>query len=693
LKRWKWLVVAAGAYGAAWLSARRRARRAERLYPPTGALITVEGAPLHFVRGGEGVPVVLLHGSDGFLQDYSLTIMEQLAARYDTIALDRPAHGYSELPDGERASAPVQAAILHEALGRLGITRPILVGHSWSGLLLLYYAWAHPEDTGGLVLLAPWIYPGRIGEPLLRIVSQPWISRLVHPLFAPLKRFVVGHFLADAFYPEPVPDAYRRQAEAMWLRSAQQLAATARENSGNRRALGAFSPRRVSPDIPVQVVVGACDRVTPPDRQALRLAAQLPHVQLEMVPGAGHELHHTAPDAVLRAIDACALRAEQSGRIPAPDVAAAATSRDRARDLVMRFGWNAAAYQILNPDIEHWFTSDGEGCVGYVRRAGVRVVAGAPVCAEDRLAAVAAEFERDSSRHNVTVCYFGATDRLRSALLALPAHSEVPIGAQPGWDPASWEGILKRNRSLRAQLNRARNKGVAVTEWDRRRAATDAGLRRCFEEWNAAHASFELHFLTESVALDRLADRRLFVAERAGAPVGFLVATPIPDRRGWLVEQIVRGRAAPNGTAELLIDGLMRAVASESFAFVTLGLAPLSRRGGVAPARRLWLRLLLGWVRAHGTRFYNFEGLDSFKGKFQPDLWEPIYAISNEQRFSLSTLYGVAAAFTDGAPVAAIAHALADAVRQEIYWLRHRPAAEARVEAAEPVAPGPGGAG
>ena len=50
----------------------------------------------------------------------------------------------------------------------------------------------------------------------------------------------------------------------------------------------------------------------------------------------------------------------------------------RARALVLAHGWNAVAYQILNPGIRHWFAAAGDAVVGYATYAGMRVVAGAP---------------------------------------------------------------------------------------------------------------------------------------------------------------------------------------------------------------------------------------------------------------------------------------------------------------------------
>jgi phosphatidylglycerol lysyltransferase len=182
-----------------------------------------------------------------------------------------------------------------------------------------------------------------------------------------------------------------------------------------------------------------------------------------------------------------------------------------------------------------------------------------------------------------------------------------------------------------------------------------------------------LHFLIETETLARMTDRRVFVARLDSRVVGFLIASPVPQRRGWLIEQNLRGNDAPNGTTELLLDTGVRALAAEGAEFITLGLAPLSHLAASPQQENpLWLRFLLAWLRAHGRRFFNFRGLENFKAKFQPIRWDPVYAIANESNFSPTTLYAIATAFSNGSPIALVTRGMLKAIRTEFKWLVRR---------------------
>lgn len=339
----------------------------------------------------------------------------------------------------------------------------------------------------------------------------------------------------------------------------------------------------------------------------------------------------------------------------------------RARDLVLAHGWNSTSFQIVNPGIKRWFSTAGDAVVGYVCAGHVRVVAGAPVCEKERLPRVAAEFENETAAGKYHVCYFAAERRLESIYSHSPDHAKFLLGAQPVWDPRMWPEVVRANGSLRAQLNRARNKGVTVAEWPIAKAENNSELARCLHDWLASKGLPPLHFIVEPETLSRLENRRIFVAQHHSGAVGFVVLSPVPRRNGWLFEQFPHRPGAPNGTVELMIDSAMRAIGESGAEYATLGLSPLSIRADVEPFNNpVWLRIMLAWLRKHGQRFYNFDGLDAFKSKLRPERWEPVFAVSNEPRVSFRTLYAIASAFSGGRPAMLVFGGLSRAAITEV---------------------------
>jgi alpha-beta hydrolase superfamily lysophospholipase len=110
----------AAAATAAWVQV--RARRAERMHPPAGKFIHVDGVRLHYVMRGEGPPVVLLHGNTVSLDDFEASgLMDRLALNHQVIAFDRPGFGHSTRPRDRLWTPRAQADLLRRALSGLGI--------------------------------------------------------------------------------------------------------------------------------------------------------------------------------------------------------------------------------------------------------------------------------------------------------------------------------------------------------------------------------------------------------------------------------------------------------------------------------------------------------------------------------------------------------------------------------------------
>jgi len=342
-----------------------------------------------------------------------------------------------------------------------------------------------------------------------------------------------------------------------------------------------------------------------------------------------------------------------------------ASQLDAARRLILEFGWNAMSYQLVNPGMRLWFCDFTPGVIGYVEAGKYYIVAGAPVTAEAKMAAVIQSFANSAAADGKQVVFFGAQDRLEIVLAEQGPVSRMLLGAQPVWHPAHWLENEQRKKSLRAQLARARNHGVRVEC----AATPDEAVHRCLRDWLAARGLPTLHFLVEPETLDRMYDRRLYVARQRSETWGFLLASPIPLRNGWLIEQIVRRPKAPNGTAELLLDRAMHDFQSLGNSCVTLGLSPLSTRV-TQPDQPFWLRCVLSWMRAHGSRFYNFRGLENFKAKFLPDEWEPIHVLALDRKIRPALLWAIVRAFAGTSPLQFIGNALGRAAMHEVCRIR-----------------------
>jgi pimeloyl-ACP methyl ester carboxylesterase len=196
------------------------AHEAELDYPELGKRVTADGVELHYVERGRGRPVLLLHGAFGAVQDFTATVFDPLAHKYHAIAFDRPGHGYSQRPAGEVCTPAVQARILHDALVRLGIERPVLVGFSWSGALVLAYGLAYPSDVSGIVTLNgvcyPW--PGTT-NPLYLVASIPILGPVfTHALVMPMGEWTSRSSIERAFDPEPVPMLFSSSPVPLALR-------------------------------------------------------------------------------------------------------------------------------------------------------------------------------------------------------------------------------------------------------------------------------------------------------------------------------------------------------------------------------------------------------------------------------------------------------------------------------------------
>lgn len=276
----------------------------ERRYPPVGAFIEVDGLRLHYLAAGEGPAVVLLHGASSNLRDFRASILPLLARGHRVIAFDRPGLGYSARPRGSWPTPARVAALVLDAAERLGAERPVMVGHSWSGSVVMAALVEMPQRVAGGVLLAgvSGHWAGEVSRSYA-LARRPLLGRLfAYALVPSLGVALMPLAIRQILAPSPVPDAYaRRIGAALALRSRHYLH-NAQDMNRLSDYLQTLSTRYPQIRAPLLAIHGDGDTVVPFWNHAGRLRHLLPQLELLRLPGVGHAPHHSEPEAVAEAI-------------------------------------------------------------------------------------------------------------------------------------------------------------------------------------------------------------------------------------------------------------------------------------------------------------------------------------------------------------------------------------------------------
>jgi len=290
----------------------RRAGLIERAYPPIGEIRRLDGREVHIVEAGEGPPLILLHGASSNLRDWTQSILPILAREFRVIAIDRPGLGYSPGSDHWLNPGDLADFVLNLA-EELDAPNPVIVGHSWSGSVVLAALTDQPGRVAGGVSLAGvashWV--GGIGwaTHLARVPVIGWLfCHAIVPLLGPA---LMPAAIAKIFRPNPVPDGYAERIGAALALRPRAFWSNARDLVMLNAYLQTQSTRYPQIRRPLLVLHGQDDAVVPFWNHGQRLTALLPDAEVETLPGIGHAPHHVEPEAIAQRIAGFARRCFQ----------------------------------------------------------------------------------------------------------------------------------------------------------------------------------------------------------------------------------------------------------------------------------------------------------------------------------------------------------------------------------------------
>jgi pimeloyl-ACP methyl ester carboxylesterase len=225
--------------------------------PVTERRLDLVGVSTSLLEGGEGPPIVLLHGQGGFAAMWA-RVIPHLVGSHRVVAPDLPGLGHSKVRAGT-LDAPAMVAWLGELIEQTCAEPPTLVGHSLGGSFAAHFAIEHGDRLRGIVLvdsgsLGPFRpAPGALAA-LVRYIRRPSPA-------------TYDRFSRQVFFD---PDRVRSEGGERWeaLR-AYHIDRTSQPTvrAANRQLLRRIGVRRIPPDqlqkigVPVALIWGRNDRV------------------------------------------------------------------------------------------------------------------------------------------------------------------------------------------------------------------------------------------------------------------------------------------------------------------------------------------------------------------------------------------------------------------------------------------------
>jgi pimeloyl-ACP methyl ester carboxylesterase len=279
----------------AWRELPETARSLGMARPPRVAYVELG-------KGGPKGTLVFIHGLGSYLKFWWFQLDAFAADGWHVVALDLPGYGKSDKPASFPYTMEAMADAARELVATLGVTRPILVGHSMGGQTALSWAIRYPDEVRALVLTSP------AGFETFSPREKAWFrSVFASALVKKAPEYAIWGSVAQAnfqrFRPElewlvedrvrvigtPDFDAY---AYAQ-VRSVQGLS----ENDFVRQGLGQIKA-------PTLVVFGEEDRLIPNPfmhggwtRDVMASgAAAIPGARLEGLAGCGHSVQLDCPE-------------------------------------------------------------------------------------------------------------------------------------------------------------------------------------------------------------------------------------------------------------------------------------------------------------------------------------------------------------------------------------------------------------
>jgi lysylphosphatidylglycerol synthetase-like protein (DUF2156 family) len=290
-----------------------------------------------------------------------------------------------------------------------------------------------------------------------------------------------------------------------------------------------------------------------------------------------------------------------------------------AAELLAERGRNPFSGFVRYDAAWRWY-ENAAGAAPYLEHGSVALVWADPLA--DDAEAFLRDFTRELRARRRRICLVLIGEDVARAARTL-GYVVLKIGEQPCFDLVTWR--MPRGdpgKHLRWCLNVARRDGVEVREFS---AGDDADVLAALDAWESGLRRPPASSFLRASPLERLDDKRLFLAWRGGRVDALVACWSVAAVRGWLLEDLIRRPDAATGATEAAVVHALATLAADGAACAWLDVAPLRGFESQLDRRaRILLRTFGPLVSFFDSR-YHFHAPTTYLGKFQPTSWTPRY--------------------------------------------------------------------
>jgi len=273
----------------------------EKDHPPVGQFKKIDNIKMHYQILGNGPVVVLLHAQPSNLKQFN-KLKNILKTNYTVISIDRPGMGYSESINEQSPERLMQQAQLIRGLvKKITKEKPIVIGHSYGGALALSYAIQFEKEISGLIVVNTASHAWKKGKPWLpfRIISNPLFGKLFTNTFAMMYGQITMSSSANSNFPnDQTPSNYIDDTSATLILRPKTLKSYATDALNLREALALQQHSYIKLTLPIIIMSGDEDSVTPNKIHSYKLHNNISHSKLIKVSEVAHSIPELKPELI-----------------------------------------------------------------------------------------------------------------------------------------------------------------------------------------------------------------------------------------------------------------------------------------------------------------------------------------------------------------------------------------------------------